>query len=263
MPGSCYDHPQYWDLAFRDETQLEADFLEAAAKKYQDRPVHRIVEPGCGGGRLVVEMASRGYEVTGFDLSQPAIRYLTRRLKRRGLEANTFVGDMTSTIVRPAADVAVCPMNTFRHLASDKDVRAHLEAIAASLRPGGLYLLGFHLLPLDIDPESSERWTSRHAGTRVTFTLKVLESDRASRIETIRFRLTVTSQARDGRSSRTRYEDVFPLRMYTAAQFRNLLATIPQFELLDVYDFWYDIDDPLELNDEITDTVFVLRRTTG
>ena len=91
MPGSCYDHPQYWDLAFRDETQLEADFLEAAAKKYQDRPVHRIVEPGCGGGRLVVEMASRGYEVTGFDLSQPAIRYLTRRLKRRGLEATLQV----------------------------------------------------------------------------------------------------------------------------------------------------------------------------
>jgi hypothetical protein len=48
--------------------------------------------------------------------------------------------------------------------------------------------------------------------------------------------------------------------MYTAAQFRRLLTAVPQLELCDVYDFWFDIDQPLELNDEITDTVFVLRR---
>jgi len=23
VAGSCYDHPQYWDLAFRDETRLD------------------------------------------------------------------------------------------------------------------------------------------------------------------------------------------------------------------------------------------------
>jgi len=59
-PGNqvdCYDYPQYWDLAFRSETQLEADFIEAAGRKYCDFPVRRLLEPGCGGGRLVIEMA--------------------------------------------------------------------------------------------------------------------------------------------------------------------------------------------------------------
>ena len=48
--------------------------------------------------------------------------------------------------------------------------------------------------------------------------------------------------------------------MYTAAQFRRLLAAVPSLELCDVYDFWYEIDQPFELNDEMSDTVFILRR---
>jgi hypothetical protein len=48
--------------------------------------------------------------------------------------------------------------------------------------------------------------------------------------------------------------------MYTAAQFRRLLASTPEWELCDVYDFWYEIDHPLKLSNEMSDTVFILRR---
>jgi len=258
MTNSCYSHPQYWDLAFRDETRLEADFVDAVASRYCDFPVRRVLEPGCGGGRLVVELASRGYDVTGFDLSTPAITYLRRRLRRRGLEADVFEGDMTCVQIEPPVDLAICPMNTFRHLVSETDAQKHLKSVAASLRPGGIYLLGFHLLPTDIDPESSERWTARHGRTRVTFSLKVLDSDRRHRIETLRFRLNVTTGHRQPR--KLALMDEFPLRMYTASQFGRLLNSVPDLELLEVFDFWYEIDDPLELDDEITDTMFVLRK---
>jgi hypothetical protein len=48
--------------------------------------------------------------------------------------------------------------------------------------------------------------------------------------------------------------------MYTAAQFRRLLAAVPALELCDVYDFWYEIDQPLHLDDRMSDTVFILRK---
>jgi SAM-dependent methyltransferase len=258
MAGSCYDHPQYWDLAFRDETRLEADFVDAVAARYCDGPVKTVLEPGCGGGRLVVELASRGYDVTGFDLSAPCISYLKRRLKRRGLKATVFQDDMITHRLDTPVDLAICPMNTFRHLLSEGDAKSHLESIAGGLRNGGIYMLGLHLLPPDIDPESTERWSARHASTRVVFSLKVLDSNRRKRIETIRFRLSVTTG--DPPQRQMRYQDDFPLRMYTAAQFRRLLKSVPAFQLLDVYDFWYDIDDPLKLDNTITDTVFVLRK---
>ncbi|MEO8494084.1 MAG: class I SAM-dependent methyltransferase [Planctomycetota bacterium] len=254
-PTDCYDYPQYWDLAFRSETKLEADFIEAACKKYCDFPAKRLLEPGCGGGRLVVEMAARGYDLTGFDLSEPSIRYLQKRLARRNLAAQALIADMTTYVPRRKVDAAFCTFNTFRHLTTEEAARRHLECIANSLRPGGIYILGFHLLPPDADEECIERWSAKHGKTKVTMTLRVLKFDRGSRLETIRFSLRVRSGMRD-----LKLQSDYQYRIYTAAQFQRLLYSIPQFELCDVYDFWYEIDEPLPLSNELGDAVFILRK---
>jgi SAM-dependent methyltransferase len=251
----CYDYPQYWDLAFRSETKLEADFIEAACAKYCSRQAQSLLEPGCGGGRLVVEMAARGYDVQGIDLSQPSIRYLEKRLARRKLRAKVLVADMTTFVPSRPVDAAFCTLNTFRHLTTEDAARRHLESVAASLRVGGIYVLGFHLLPPDADEECIERWSAKHGQTKVTITLRVLDFDRQTRLETIRFSLRVRSGDHD-----LKLRSDYQYRIYTAAQFHRLLASVPQFELCDVYDFWYDIDDPLQLSNQLGDAVFVLRK---
>ncbi len=253
--ASWYDYPQYYDLAFRSETRLEADFLEAAARKYCGFPVRRMLEPGCGTGRLIVEMAARGYRMTGFDLSRPALEYLRRRLARRKLKATVFEADMADFRLPRPVDAAYSTFDGFRHLLSERAAKRHLECVAESLRPGGIYVLGFHLLPPDAPEECIERWSERHGGTQVTVTLRVLATDRRRRLETLRISLLAR---RPGREFRLRHD--FQFRMYTAGQFRRLLAKVPSLELADVYDFWYEIENPMELNDEISDTVFVLRR---
>jgi SAM-dependent methyltransferase len=252
---NCYDFPQYWDLAFRDETKLEADFFEAAARKYCRLPIRRLLEPGCGGGRLVVEMASRGYDVVGFDISPPAVKYLQKRLRRRGLSAEVYQADMTQFRLRKPVEVAFNTFNTFRHLTTEDDARQHLESVAASLRPGGIFVLGFHLLPPDADDECTERWTTKHGSTQVTTTLRVLSNDRRRRLEKIRFSLRVRSGTRD-----LRLRSDYTLRIYTAKQFRSLISKVPEFELVDVFDFWYELDNPLKLTDELGDAVFILRK---
>jgi SAM-dependent methyltransferase len=251
----CYDYPQYWDLAFRSETKLEADFIEAACRKYGKSPTTRLFEPGCGGGRLVVEMAARGYDVACIDLSEPSVNYLKRRLRRRGLHANVRLADMTDVVAKPSVDAAFCTLNTFRHLTTEEAARRHLECVAKSLRPGGIYILGFHLLPPDADEECIERWSAKHGQTNVTTTLRVLDFDRRTRLETIRFSLRVRAGKRD-----LRLQSDYKYRIYTAAQFHTLLASVPAFELCDVFDFWYEIDEPLQLSDQLGDAVFILRR---
>lgn len=253
--GGCYDYPQYWDIAFRSETKPEAAFLEAVADRYVSAKVKRLLEPGCGGGRLVVEMASRGYEVTGFDLSEAAVRYVRKRLQRRDLPGQVLVADMTDYRSDTQYDLAFNTFNTFRHLTSEQAARQHLESMAANVRRGGVYVLGLHLLPPDAEPFDAERWSARHGATRVTVTLRVLEFDRRSRLERIRFNLLVRSAGRE-----LRLRSDFDYRIYTATQIKRLLASVPAWELCDVFDFWYEIDQPLKLNDELGDTVFVLRR---
>ena len=253
--ANWYDYPRYCDVAFRSETPLEADFVEAACRKYCPFRVSKILEPGCGAGRLVAELAARGYRVTGLDLNRPSLDYLRRRLARRGLHANVFEADMADFRMPRPVDAAVCTVNTFRHLLTEESARRHLECVAESLRPGGIYILGLHLIPLDASEEDTERWTERQGRTQVTVTLRVLSTDRRRRIE----RLRVSLLARVG-SKEVRLRDEFSFRMYTAGQFRRLLGTVRSLELCGVYDFWYEIDNPMEFDDERTDTVFVLRR---
>jgi SAM-dependent methyltransferase len=253
--GRWYDYPHYYDLAFRSETRPEADFIAAACRKYCPFPVQRLLEPACGTGRLVTELAARGFALTGFDLSRPALEFLKRRLKRRGLKARLFVGDMAEFKLPKPVDAAYNTFNSFRHLLDEASAQRHLQCVADSLRPGGIYILGFHLLPPDASEECTERWTERQGDTQVTVTLRVVASDRRQRVERLRISLLVRKRAGE-----LRLRDEFPLRLYTAAQVRRLLGSVPQFELCDVFDFWYEIDHPLRLSNELSDTVFVLRK---
>lgn len=255
LTGNWYDYPQYFDLAFSDETLIEADFFEAAAHRYATRKVRRWLEPGFGGGRLIVEMARRGYELAGFDNNAKAIAYVQRRLARAKLSAELFDADLAQFKLSKKADGAFCTFNTFRHLLSEEAALAHLQSVARAVKPGGIYILGFHLLPLDASEECLERWQAQRGATKVSFTLRVTATDRRRRQERLKVNMLVRSPRRE-----LRLATEFPLRMYTAAQFQQLLAQASEWELRDVFDFWYEIDQPLRLDNELSDTVFVLRR---
>ncbi len=253
--GDWYDHPEYYDLSTSDETPLEAAFIEAACRKYCDFPLQRLVEPACGSGRLVVELAARGYHMTGLDLNEKALAFLRKRLQRRKLAAELLRADMTDFTLWQPADAAFCLLNSFRHLLTEAAAKRHLETVANNLRAGGIYILGLHLLPPDADENSIERWRSSQGKTQVSTDLRVVASDRRRRIES----LQVSLRVRRGEKL-WRFRGKFDFRLYTAPQFRRLLASVPAFELCDVYDFWYDIEEPLKLDNQISDTVFILRK---
>ncbi len=159
--GDWYDHPEFYDVSLCDETPLEAAFVEAACRKYCGFPVLRLLEPACGSGRLLTEMAARGYQVTGLDLNEKALAYLRKRLVRRRLSAEAYRADMADFRLPRPADAAYCMVNSFRHLLTEEAARRHLECVAEHLRPGGIYLLGLHLVPPDADLASIERWRTQ------------------------------------------------------------------------------------------------------
>jgi SAM-dependent methyltransferase len=253
--ANSYDYPQYYDIAFQAYTRQEADFIEAACRKYCPFDARRFLEPACGSGRLITELAARGYQVTGFDLNQPALSYLRRRLTRRRLNCETFKAEMSDFRLDRPVDAAYCTVSTFRHLLTEQAARGHLECVADSLRPGGIYVLGLHLRPLDGDEENVWDWTEQRRETKVTVTLRVLRTDLRRRIENVRISVLVR---RGSKELRLRHE--FQSRTYTARQFGRLLDSVRLLELCDIYDFRYDIEQPIALNGETAYGVFVLRR---
>jgi SAM-dependent methyltransferase len=255
--ANWYDYPQYFDMLFRDETAVEVEFFQQAFERFANRPVKRLFEPGCGSGRLVVAMAALGYDVTGLDLSEAMLDYLRRKLRRRGLQAECVLGDMTSPQFPRPFDAAFCTYNTFRHLLTERDALSHLRAVAASLAPGGLYILGLHLTPEEDYEAVTERFTVRAGGTELKTTISVPETDSRKRLETLRVRLKATR--RSGEVIRIQSE--FPLRLYTPTQLKRLLRKVgDELELVESYDFAYDIDDPVPFDQELLEGVFVLRK---
>jgi SAM-dependent methyltransferase len=255
LQASWYDYPQYYDIASQAYTLWEANFVVAACRKYCAFGARKLLEPACGTGRLVTVFAAQGYQVTGFDLSRPALSYLRRQLTRRRLNAETFEGDMSDFRVHRPVDAAYCTVSTFRHLLTEQAARCHLQCIVRSLRRGGIYVLGLRLLPLDVDISHPERWTQRRGKTKVTVTQRVLSIDRRRRLENVQ----VCLMARCG-SNELRLQHAFQLRTYTARQFRRLLDSVPSLELCGAYDSRYDIEQPLGLNDKAVYTLFVLKR---
>jgi SAM-dependent methyltransferase len=252
---NIYDYPLYFDLSFADETASEVEFLCQAFAKYARGKVRTVLEPGCGGGRLLVALAERGYVPTGLDLSPKAVEYSQQRLTRKQLLGRAYVGDMREIAAKRPYEAAICTFNTFRHLLTEADALAQLRSVAGVLRPGGVYILGLHLIPPDADPESHERWKVHQGKTCVACGLKVLSTDPRRRLERMRLTMRVFKGEMD-----LRLRTEFDLRCYTAGQLKRLLAKVPELELCDVFDFWYELDRPLKLTDELSDTVLVLRR---
>lgn len=257
---NCYDLPQYWDLAFSEDTAMEADFIIQAVEKYCPFSAQTVYEPGCGGGRLVVELAKRGVHVIAVDSSQAAIDYAESELAAKNLKADLHCADMTSFVCSQPIDAAYCLVNTFRHLLTETDAVAHLKCVAGQLRDGGLYLLGLHMFPPDADTEDSEEWDVTEGDVSISMKLDVEDCRRETRLETLKFQMEVTTK--DHPEVRSFHSD-YRMRLYEAGQMLELLNQVPDLELVDVYDFWYDLDEPLELNDEMGDTVLVLKKKTS
>lgn len=259
-----YRTPLYYDIVFAGDEPREAAFLEALVERHalpsapRARRKLRVLEPACGSGRLVAELARRGHAVTGFDLSPTMLEFARKRLAKAKLKARLFEARMEDFETKQRHDLAHCLVCTFKYLLDESSARAHLQRVARSLREGGLYAIGIHLTQYEDRRRSRERWVASRAGTQVTCNIQGWPADPRTRLEDVRSRLRVVERG-VVRTSETRWR----FRAYDHAQFQRLVRSVPEFELAAAYDFGYDIERPRQLPDDQLDTVYVLRRRPG
>src|SRR5439155_1007169 len=90
--------PRYlalYDETLTERTPAEIDRLEALL---QLRPPRRILDLPCGQGRHAIELARRGYEVTGMDISPYLIEIARQRARAADVQVRWLTGDMRQPI---------------------------------------------------------------------------------------------------------------------------------------------------------------------
>jgi len=254
VEASIYDYPQYYDLIFAADWEPEFNFLEACFKKYVDTEVTRLFEPACGTGRLIHRFAEAGYEVSGNDLNAKAIEFCNERLAQHGLQQRAVVGDMTQFTLDQPVHAAFNTINSFRHLNTEQQAVKHLNNMTDAIVEGGIYVLGFHLSPTGIAVCDEEHWSAEESGVKVDSSMWLRERDRRRRKETLGVSFDVQTPKKQ-----LRINDELIFRTYTWPQFERLIDKVPRLELVDVFDFDYDIANPIEIDQESEDAVFILK----
>jgi ubiquinone/menaquinone biosynthesis C-methylase UbiE len=146
----------------------------------------RVLELGCGTGRITVPVARIGARVVGVDRSAEMLDRARRRLRRSRLtsRASLVRADIRSLPFRRPAGFALvmAPYGILQSLVRESDLSAALAAIARVLRRGGL--LGIDLVP-DVPRWTECRRQVSLRGRRGGSTLTLVESvrqDRARRL---------------------------------------------------------------------------------
>lgn len=255
LHANLYDYPKYYDLLFGSDWKAEFDFLRQCFARHAQREVRRLFEPACGTGRLLLKFAQAGYEVAGNDLNPKAVDYCNARLTRHGHEPTAFVGDMADFRSRRKVDAAFNTINSFRHLASEAAAIAHLRCVAAALAKGGLYVLGLHLTPRGRPQCSEESWSARRGHLAVNSHMWSIALDRRKRVERVGMIMDVYTPTRH-----LRLADEMRFRTYTAEQMKLLCRRAGRLEVVQTYDFAYQIDQPVRVTSSTEDVVYVFRK---
>src|SRR5436309_4042679 len=127
-----------YDETLGERTPIEIDQLEALLRL---RPPVRILDVPCGHGRHAIELARRGYDVTGVDLSPYLLDVAKARAETAGIGVRWLEGDMRRRVSGQTFDLVLNLFTSFGYFLEEADDRLVVQAAAAMLEPGGRFLL--------------------------------------------------------------------------------------------------------------------------
>lgn len=135
--NSAYDPiAEMYDRNWKDWYLPEA--LPALQKLFFDvvPAGSRVLDVCCGSGHVTGELTTRGYRVTGVDLSEQ----LVRRARIKIADAAFVVQDARALGFRPAFDAALSTFDSLNHLLTLADLETAFDQVRSALRDGGLFV---------------------------------------------------------------------------------------------------------------------------
>jgi SAM-dependent methyltransferase len=173
----------------------------------------RVLELGCGTGRITMPVARTGADVVGIDRSAEMLARGHQRLRRARLltHAQLVRGDIRCLPFRrrPGFALVMAPYGMLQSLTRERDLQATLASVARVVRRGGLF--GIDLVP-DLPRWAEYEGRTSLAGKRGRGrTLTLVESVRQDRPR----RLTIFDQEYIERRGRERRVHRFSLTFRT------------------------------------------------
>jgi SAM-dependent methyltransferase len=115
-----------------------ADGVENAFLKIMGKKPELVLDLACGTGRMTFELAHRGYDMTGIDLSIDML--MQARDRQRDEDILWLNQDMRNFELYGSVGAVVCCLDAVNCLMSLKDVERCFATVHNYLDPGGVFL---------------------------------------------------------------------------------------------------------------------------
>ncbi|MGH2411337.1 MAG: class I SAM-dependent methyltransferase, partial [Chloroflexota bacterium] len=131
--------PDLYDLMHEDQVE-DIEFVRQSVAVLPAGA--RVLELGCGTGRLLRPVVESGAVAVGLDREPAMLRVAAAKLGLFGDRLGLLEGEMTR-FEAPGEpfDLALIGLNTFMHLLTIRHQMACLECVHRHLRPGGTLLI--------------------------------------------------------------------------------------------------------------------------
>ncbi len=135
--GRSGTYDQRWEelAASGKNVHGEADFVERLGPR-------SVLDAGCGTGRVAIELARRGLDVTGVDVDAAMLDVA----RSKAADLRWVLADLAEVDLGRTFDVVVMAGNVMIFLAPGTEARV-VANLARHLEPGGALVAGFSLEP--------------------------------------------------------------------------------------------------------------------
>ena len=117
-----------------------ADYLEKHFARSK-LPIHTVLDLACGTGSLTCELAGRGYEMIGADLSEEMLAQAAEKARDvEGIPPIFLHQAMEKLDLYGTIDACVCCLDSVNYVTDPKQLRKAFQRVYLFLMPGGLFL---------------------------------------------------------------------------------------------------------------------------
>lgn len=119
---------------------------EEGTQEALDQEKNLVVELGCGTGSFTIEMAKKGYDIMGIDLSPDMLDIARNKAAKEGMNLMFLEQDMRELDLYCTAGTIVSVCDSINYLLEDDDVIETFRLVNNFLFPKGIFIFDFNTL---------------------------------------------------------------------------------------------------------------------